>query len=91
MTQIESKSENDGIDLVIKIVIVLFAFPILAMVLHVLLTFPALGVDYLLFRLGGDPRLLAKLISAVTVVLACVGSIIVCKLIWPKSKEPNAR
>lgn len=91
MAEIGLKSEDTGADFVVKIVIVFLAFPILVLVLHLLLTFPALGVDYLLIRLGGDPRTMAKILSAVTVLLACSGAFVGCKWIWPKSKKPNSK
>lgn len=91
MTEIGSRSEDTGTDFVVKVVIIFLAFPILVLVLHVLLSFPALGVDYLLIRLGGEPRRMARILSALTVLLACSGAFVGCKWIWPKSNEPGSK
>jgi ABC-type uncharacterized transport system permease subunit len=86
MSETPAKDENVWTDRVLKLVIVFFVFPIVALVFHLLLTFPTLLVDYLLTHFGGNPELWAKILSAVTVLVACGCAIAVCKWIWPRSK-----
>ena len=70
----------------VRLVIVVFVFPILVLAFHILFMVPAFFIDSSLVHFGGHPKFWAKTLSVVALLPACWGAGTVCKWIWPDSR-----
>jgi len=84
VTEIVEKGKNEN--LTVRLLIVVFVFPILVLAFHALLFVPAFFVGLLLVHFGGHPKFVGNALSVVTLLPACWGAIAVCKRIWTSSK-----
>ena len=86
MTEPTGKGETVWENRALKLVIALLGFPVLVLAFHMLLMLPSVFVGLLLLRFGGTPKFWGNALSAVSLLLAGWGAVVVCKQIWPNSK-----
>jgi hypothetical protein len=86
MTKTVGKGENIWENQGVKLLVVIFVFPILVLVFHQLLMVPSILVGALLVHFGGHPGFWGKTLSVIALIPACWGAVAVCKLIWHSSK-----
>jgi len=67
-----------------KILIVVFVFPILLTVFHWMLFLPTILFGSVIVHFGGDPKLWGTVFSVIALLPAGWGAVATCKLIWPK-------
>lgn len=86
MTEALDWGGDDWANWALKFAAVTVVFPVLVSTGHTLFAVPALPLALILARFAGHPIVWAKMLSILSLVLACWGALAVCKSIWPKSK-----
>ena len=67
----------------IKILIVVFVFPTLVSVFHILLLLPTVLFGSVIIHFGGDPKFWGTVLSVIALLIAGWGAVATCKWMWP--------
>jgi hypothetical protein len=82
VTEVVEKGKNVWENRMLRLVIVVFIFPILVLAFHALLIVPAVIVEPFFVHFWGHPKFWAKALSIVGLLPAGWVAIVLCRRIW---------